>query len=96
MGYHSDASLYNFNPVYYKTEALHYLTARIGVRRGHFDLSLFANNITNSQDVYGKLQWLGDHFVGTGATRVLVPGTNRILQSTYRPRTFGVTGKYRF
>ncbi|MDT9597364.1 TonB-dependent receptor [Sphingosinicella rhizophila] len=72
----------DFNPITSRTDEQHFVAARLGVRRGPLDVSLFVNNLLNSQDDLSRLQW--------------IPGSDRVLTNTYRPRTFGITGGYRF
>ncbi|MFC4313987.1 TonB-dependent receptor [Steroidobacter flavus] len=64
-----------------ETEAQHYVSARVGTRRGPLDISLFVNNLLDSQDVIGKLNFRP---------------SERLLVQTYRPRTWGLTANYRF
>jgi outer membrane receptor protein involved in Fe transport len=59
-----------------------FVSARVGLRRGGVDLSVFANNLLNSRDVLGRQQ--------------LSPVSTRVLEQTFRPRTIGLTAGYRF
>src|SRR5688572_14783892 len=58
-----------------------FVSARFGVRRGPLDVSLFVNNLLNSDDVVGKLNFAP---------------SERLLIQTYRPRTWGLTANYNF
>jgi outer membrane receptor protein involved in Fe transport len=58
-----------------------FLSARFGVRRGPLDVSLFVNNLLNSDDVVGKLNFAP---------------SQRLLIQTFRPRTWGLTANYNF
>lgn len=60
----------------------HFVAARVGVRSGPLDASLFVNNLFNSRDVIGQTQW--------------TTASDRVLRQTFRPRTFGATVGYRF
>jgi iron complex outermembrane receptor protein len=71
-----------FNPILGTTDDQRNLNARIGIRTGNgIDISLFANNLTNSRDIIGRL-----HF----------QPSERIQIQTWRPRTFGITGGIQF
>jgi iron complex outermembrane receptor protein len=72
-----------FNPLYGRVFTRNFVAARVGARFHGIDASLFVNNLTNSKDELGRLA------LGAGAA-------NRILQLTYRPRTFGATISYRY
>jgi outer membrane receptor protein involved in Fe transport len=71
-----------FNPVTSRTDNQHFVAARLGLRSGPLDASLFVNNLLNSRNKLSQLQW--------------VPTSDRVLMNTYRPRTFGITAAYRF
>lgn len=58
--------------------------ARLGLQMGNFDISLFANNLTNVQANFGNIQ----SFAGN------VPGRPRY--ATNRPRTIGLEGRLYF
>lgn len=61
--------------------AVHYWSARMGIRPGNFDISLFVNNILN------KSTW-------TRRERAQNPN-EFFRRETLRPRTFGITVSYR-
>ncbi|WP_206435798.1 TonB-dependent receptor [Tsuneonella rigui] len=81
-GYNVAPGNVEYNPVTSNPEDQHYASARVGVRSGPVDVSVFVNNIFNSVDPLTKLQW--------------TIGSDRILETTYRPRTVGATASYRF
>jgi iron complex outermembrane recepter protein len=58
-----------------------FVSARLGVRKGALDVSLFVNNLLNSDDVVGKLNFAP---------------SERLLIQTFRPRTWGFTANYSF
>jgi outer membrane receptor protein involved in Fe transport len=59
-----------------------YLTLRLGARLSGMDLSLFADNLTNSRDVLSRSH---DNV-----------GSPLYYNVTYRPRTIGLTGQFRY
>jgi len=67
--------------VYQFTDAQSILAARVGVRRGDYDFSLFVDNLADSSPIIGRL-----HF----------QPSERIQVQTYRPRAWGVTARYNF
>jgi outer membrane receptor protein involved in Fe transport len=70
-----------FNPLLSRVFTRNFVTARLGVKTGGVDASLFVDNLLNSQDELSRLA------IGAG---------QRLLRYSYRPRTFGVTTTYRF
>lgn len=70
-----------FNPLLARVFTRNFVAARLGVRTGGVDASLFVDNLLNSQDELSRLA------IGTG---------QRLLRLSYRPRTFGLTTTYRF
>jgi outer membrane receptor protein involved in Fe transport len=70
-----------FNPNTAFVDEQDFLSARVGVRKGPMDVSLFVNNLLDSQDVVGRLNFAP---------------SERLLIQTYRPRTWGLTANYRF
>jgi outer membrane receptor protein involved in Fe transport len=70
-----------YDPVTVQGEATQFVTARAGVRRDHWELSVFVNNLTNSQD---RL------FVNRP------PIAPVVYSSTYRPREIGMQLSYRY
>lgn len=72
----------DFNEVTSRTDNQHFVAARLGVRGGPLDISLFVNNLLNSQDNLSRVQ--------------VTPASERVLVNTYRPRTYGLTAAYRF
>jgi hypothetical protein len=62
------------------------LSARIGTRWSGIEVSLFANNLLDSHTLLSQ-----------GGTPVVAPGEATVLQqTTFRPRTIGITGTYRY
>ncbi|RYY28786.1 MAG: TonB-dependent receptor [Sphingomonadales bacterium] len=72
----------DFDPVVDRPNATNFVSARIGMRGGPLDVSLFVNNLLDSKDVVGGSR--------VGST------TPRFLEQSFRPRTFGATASYRF
>ncbi len=70
-----------FNPLFGRVFTRNFVAARLGVRTGGVDASVFIDNLLNSDDELSRLA------IGEG---------QRLLRLTYRPRTFGVTTTYRF
>jgi outer membrane receptor protein involved in Fe transport len=70
-----------FNPVYQFTDAQSILSARVGIRHGDYDFSLFVSNLADADPIIGRL-----HF----------QPSERIQVQTYRPRTWGATLRYNF
>lgn len=58
------------------------LNLRAGVKLDNFDVSLFANNLTNEHAGLSRLQTF--------------PGAPLFTNVTYRPRTIGITASYRY
>jgi iron complex outermembrane recepter protein len=71
----------SYNPATAPQDDQHFVSARAGVRKGAVDVSLFVNNLLDSQDVIGKLNFAP---------------SERLLIQTFRPRTWGLTANYRF
>jgi outer membrane receptor protein involved in Fe transport len=72
-----------FTPLTSRIPARDFVAARVGVRTGGTDISLYVNNLLDSRDELGRL------VLGGGAA-------NRMTRQVYRPRTFGVTATHRF
>ncbi|MDT9598833.1 TonB-dependent receptor [Sphingosinicella rhizophila] len=70
-----------FNPLTLNTDSQNQVNARLGIRRDGFDISAFVNNLTNSRDIIGRLNF---------------QPADRVEIQTWRPRTFGLTGRYNF
>jgi len=70
-----------FNPLFSRTDDQHFVSARMGVRNGPVDVSLFVTNLFNARDVIGRLNF---------------SPAERLQIQTYRPRTWGITAGYRF
>jgi iron complex outermembrane receptor protein len=70
-----------YNPNAHIMEVQNYVTARVGVRWDALDVSLFINNLLDSDDMVGQVNF--------------APSERRLMQ-TFRPRTWGLTAHYRF
>lgn len=70
-----------YNPDLALVEQQNFVAARLGVRKGGLDVSLFVNNLFDSEAVIGKLNFRP---------------SERLLIQTFRPRTLGLTANYRF
>jgi outer membrane receptor protein involved in Fe transport len=70
-----------YNPNTAEVDVQNFVSARVGVRQGPLDVSLFVNNLLDSQNVVGKLNFAP---------------SERLLVQTFRPRTWGLTANYRF
>lgn len=71
----------SYNPDLVGFDDQHFVSARLGVRNGPLDVSLFVNNLLDSRDIVGKLNFAP---------------SERLLIQTFRPRTWGLTAGYRF
>jgi hypothetical protein len=60
------------------------LSLRLGMRFSGFDLSIFGNNLTN------------EHPVLFSSRDINGPSDNLYYERGVRPRTFGITGTYRY
>ncbi|NIJ38399.1 outer membrane receptor protein involved in Fe transport [Sphingopyxis panaciterrae] len=80
-GYTTPKGNAGYDPNYALIEARNFVSARLGVRSGGVNASVFVDNLLNSQDELGRLA-LG--------------GGERLLRQTYRPRTWGATLSYSF
>ena len=70
-----------YNPATAPQDDQHFVSARAGVRKGAVDVSLFVNNLLDSRDIVGRLNFAP---------------SERLLIQTFRPRTWGLTANYRF
>lgn len=75
-------NVYSYDPMLTNVPVINQVNLRMGVKLDGLDLSVFANNLTNSHPKLGRYH----HFYGSPLT------TN----ATLRPRTVGVTGTYRY
>lgn len=72
----------DFDPLVPRNPAMQDLRVRFGIRTGGFDLSVFANNLTNERYLMSV-----NHVTSSG----------QIFQANaLRPRTFGLTAAYRY
>ena len=74
----------NYVPLDRPDPANNLLNARIGYTMGKLDMSLFANNVLNSQPLLGTLSYFS------------TSSTYRIQNSTFRPFTLGIAASYAF
>jgi iron complex outermembrane recepter protein len=74
----------NYVPLLSANPATHLVNARIGYTTGRFDVSLFADNIFNSQPLIGSLSYLS------------ISTPYRLSYSTFRPLTLGAALNYAF
>lgn len=72
----------NYRPALNRIDDTQFLSARVGVRKADVDVSLFVDNLLNSDAVIGIQHW---H-----------PTATRVLEQSFRPRSFGATASYRF
>ena len=90
----------SYNPDTYHIPTTRFVNARLGAVFGGWDVSMFAKNLTNSQDVLGYLGInLGRYgcSVATGAACTTYADYNPAIRAfTYRPRELGLTATYRF
>jgi hypothetical protein len=70
-----------YNPNIADIDVQNFVAARVGVRQGAVDVSLFVNNLLDSQNIVGRLNFAP---------------SERLLVQTFRPRTWGLTANYRF
>ena len=89
----------SFFPDVYIANATHYASARIGATYRRFDISLFMNNLFNSQDVTSV-----NFNAGRGGCTVQSPGvyvnctrnSSFAKETSFRPRTIGLTGRFSY
>lgn len=82
----------SFTPDTYMSEASDYMTARIGLRRDGWELSIFADNLLNSKDVLGNEGGRTGCATGEGAACTTYENYTLPYQYvTFRPRTIGAT-----
>jgi outer membrane receptor protein involved in Fe transport len=75
------AGTVGFNPVFARTDDQHFVSARLGIRSGSVDTSLFVNNLLDAHDIISRLNFAP---------------SDRVLVQTQRPRTWGITSSVRF
>jgi len=83
-GYYSSVSRQasSYDPAVTRQDSARYSTLRAGVRTAGWDVSLFCNNLFDSHSVLAVTH---DTLAST-----------LFREDIYRPRTFGVTGSYRW
>lgn len=70
-----------YTPLQMQAPETHFVTARLGLRTERVDVSLFVDNLLNSTKNLTRANELGNYPF--------------FLTSTFRPRTFGLTGTFR-
>lgn len=70
-----------FNPLLAHVDAQNLVSARVGVRNGPIDVSLFVNNLLDDRPIIGRLNF---------------SAAERLQVQTYRPQTWGITAGYHF
>ncbi|WP_234715818.1 TonB-dependent receptor [Sphingopyxis macrogoltabida] len=80
-GYTTPTGNAGYDPNYALIDTRNFVSARLGVRTGGANVSVFVDNLLKSEDELGRLA-LG--------------GGERLLRQVYRPRTWGATVSYRF
>ncbi|WP_404335156.1 TonB-dependent receptor [Sphingomonas sp. MMS12-HWE2-04] len=79
-------------PDNYQIDANNYVTARLGIARAAWDLSIFADNLLNSKEVLATQNGRSGCDASTGAACTAYSTlTAPLLYTTFRPRTIGVT-----
>lgn len=78
-----------YDPLKARAPARNFVAARLGLRTGRTEASLFVDNLLNSRDELSKL------VVGPGPN-LPTGNAQRQLRQSYRPRTWGVTVSQRF
>ena len=90
----------SYNPDTFSIPETHYANARLGSRFNGWDVSVFAKNLTNSQDILGYSGInLGRYGCSatTGAACSTYADMNPAIRAyTYRPREIGLTAIYRY
>jgi outer membrane receptor protein involved in Fe transport len=87
-----------FFPDVYAGDATFYTSIRGGVRTGRWDISMFVNNLFNSQDILSVNAngGRGSCTFVNGAITTCARDTPYQKQTTFRPRTAGVTATLRY
>ncbi len=88
-----------FSPDVYIAEPTEYLSMRAGFRTGAWDVSLFVDNVLNSQDDRTVATNTGRRNCSFNADLSLAGcafDTGFIAQTTFRPRTIGITTRLRY
>ncbi|MPT47524.1 MAG: TonB-dependent receptor [Sphingobium sp.] len=77
-------------------EATHFVTARAGIDMGPVGVSIFADNLLNSKDVLSSTGGRTGCRAASGAACTSYSQYNQVYrQTTFRPRTLGLTLTYR-
>ena len=78
----TDPRTFGYDPGIMSAPAVGYLSARVGVNYDGWELSAFANNISNAEE-----------FLSTAHD---IPGSKIYYNTSYRPPTAGITAVYKF
>jgi outer membrane receptor protein involved in Fe transport len=78
----SDPTVVGYDPFVDRPNSTNFVSARLGIRSGSLDVSLFVSNLLDSKEVVGRSRVGND--------------TPRLLEQSFRPRTMGATASYRF
>ncbi|MXO66683.1 TonB-dependent receptor [Altericroceibacterium endophyticum] len=73
---------YDYDPMITNADETNMLNLRAGIDRGPVDISLFVNNLLDSRPELGRYR--------------LFYGSPLLTNSTFRPRTVGITAAYRY
>jgi iron complex outermembrane recepter protein len=79
-----DLTLFGTDPLSRRSESYDQVALRLGLRTDRFDLSAFVNNLLDEAPVLSSVR-----------TRA-VPSDDLFTNTTIRPRTFGLTGTFRY
>lgn len=88
-----------FFPDIYKAEATRFASARAGFDMGRVDLSVFVQNVFNSQDDTSTATNMGRGSCAVNASgAVTTCGRNSyfLTPTTFRPRTVGISARYQY
>jgi iron complex outermembrane recepter protein len=90
----------SYQPDIYNIPSTKYVTARMGVNFSAWDISLFAKNLTNSQDILGYNGINSGRYgcsAASGAACSTFTSFNPVIRAvTYRPREIGLTAAFRY
>jgi outer membrane receptor protein involved in Fe transport len=83
-----------YGPDVYEGNSTEVVSARAGVNIKGVDLSLFVNNLFNSQDPLDRQG--GRSNCATAECTSYTFNSRMLIDYTFRPRTFGITASYRY
>ncbi|HJS91862.1 MAG TPA: TonB-dependent receptor [Steroidobacteraceae bacterium] len=90
-----DPNTQQYDPANYALSSTNFMSMRGGMRFGEWRFEAFVDNLANSHTVT-NYAWSIDPGLCTTPTPACESATRLQTQWTFRPRTFGVTGIYRF